>query len=73
MRIAILPTELTEWHGLGQALGRLFPNHAFYCLPTTAEVKSEPLADIVIENKMLFHPYSQGQSGMTTAQNTISE
>lgn len=42
MRVAILPTGRTEWHGLGQALGRLFPDHEFYCLPSRAEVDSNP-------------------------------
>lgn len=38
--MAILPTGRTEWLGLARALGRLFPDHEFYCLPTTAEVDS---------------------------------
>lgn len=42
MKVAILPTGRTEWHGLAPALGRLFPEHEFYCLPTEAEVRSDP-------------------------------
>ena len=42
MKVAILPTGLTEWHGLARALNRLFPDHDFYCLPTEAEVRSHP-------------------------------
>lgn len=40
MKIALLPTGRTEWCGLSMALGQLFPDHEFYCLPTTAEVES---------------------------------
>lgn len=40
MRVAILPTGRTEWHGLAQALARLFPGHDFYALPTPDEVES---------------------------------
>lgn len=39
--VAILPTGRTEWHGLGAALTRIFPDHTFYSLPTTQEVASE--------------------------------
>lgn len=42
MKVAILPTGRTEWHGLGQALNRLFPGHEFYCLPSAEEVASNP-------------------------------
>ena len=42
MKVAILPTGRTEWHGLAPALGRLFPKQEFYCLPTEAEVRSDP-------------------------------
>jgi hypothetical protein len=42
MKVALLPTGRTEWHGLAPALGRLFPEHEFYCLPTDAEVRSDP-------------------------------
>lgn len=42
MRVAVLPTGRTEWHGLAPALGRLFPDHHFYCLPTENEVVSDP-------------------------------
>jgi hypothetical protein len=33
MRVALLPTGRTEWHGLSDALRRLFPSHDFYVLP----------------------------------------
>ena len=42
MRVAVLPTGRTEWYGLARALGRLFPGHTFYSLPTAAEVASNP-------------------------------
>lgn len=42
MRVAILPTGLTEWHGLYLALEKLFPGHQFYQVPTQAEVDSDP-------------------------------
>ncbi|MCA9644837.1 MAG: hypothetical protein KC492_29310, partial [Myxococcales bacterium] len=42
MKVALLPTGRTEWHGLASALGRLFPAHDFYCLPTEAELQSAP-------------------------------
>lgn len=45
MKIALLPTGRTEWHGLPRALQRLFPAdppHQFYALPTAAEVFSNP-------------------------------
>lgn len=42
MRVAILPTGRTEWHGLAEAFGRLFPDHEFYCLPSPGEVRSYP-------------------------------
>ena len=40
MRVSVLPTGRTEWHGLGMALSRLFPGHEFYCLPSKAEIQS---------------------------------
>ena len=40
MKVALLPTGRTEWCGLSMALGQLFPDHEFYCLPTAAEVES---------------------------------
>ena len=40
MKVALLPTGRTEWCGLSRALGRLFPDHEFYCLPTKAEIDS---------------------------------
>ncbi len=33
MRVALLPTGRTEWHGLAIALQRLFRAHEFYALP----------------------------------------
>lgn len=42
MKVAILPTGRTEWHGMARMLKRLFPTHDFYCLPTKAEVQSDP-------------------------------
>ncbi len=42
MKVAILPTGRTEWCGLSRALGQLFPDHEFYCLPTQAEIDSNP-------------------------------
>lgn len=33
MKVALLPTGRTEWHGLSVALHRLFPEHEFYALP----------------------------------------
>lgn len=33
MRVALLPTGRTEWHGLAIALQRLFPAHELYALP----------------------------------------
>lgn len=42
MRVAILPTGRTEWHGLPQALSRLFPDHEFYSIPTRDEIYSYP-------------------------------
>lgn len=41
MRIALLPTGQTEWRGLAEALGRLFPEHEFYCLPSDAEIRTQ--------------------------------
>jgi len=41
MRVAILPTGRTEWHGLVGALERLFQGHEFYPLPTAMEVDSD--------------------------------
>lgn len=40
MKVAIIPTGRTEWQGLPSALGRLFPGHDFYCLPSQAEIDS---------------------------------
>jgi len=42
MRVALLVTGRTEWHGLPGALGRLFPGHEFYAVPTPEEVQSYP-------------------------------
>lgn len=42
MKVALLPTGRTEWCGLSMALGQLFPDHEFYCLPTKAEIDSNP-------------------------------
>lgn len=42
MKVAVVPTGRTEWHGLGVALGRLFPGHHFYCVPTEVEIASNP-------------------------------
>lgn len=42
MKVAILPTGRTEYRGLALALQRLFPGHTFYCLPSRAEVASDP-------------------------------
>lgn len=36
MRVALLPTGRTEWHGLSVALERLFSGHDFYVLPGAA-------------------------------------
>ena len=41
MRVALLPTGRTEWHGLPVALQRLFPAHEFYALPEAAVVHSK--------------------------------
>jgi hypothetical protein len=40
MRVALLPTGRTEWHGLPDALRRLFPEHEFYALPEPAVFRS---------------------------------
>lgn len=40
MRVALLPTGRTEWHGLPDALHRLFPEHEFYALPEPAVFRS---------------------------------
>lgn len=40
MRVAILPTGLTEFYGLAPALKRLFPEHEFYALPTENQINS---------------------------------
>ncbi|MBT9557002.1 MAG: hypothetical protein IV100_13280 [Myxococcales bacterium] len=40
MKVAILPTGRTEWHGLAPALQRLFPSVEFYAVPTREEVTS---------------------------------
>jgi hypothetical protein len=42
VRVALLPTGRTEWHGLPRALQRLFPGHDFYALPTEEEIRSHP-------------------------------
>ncbi len=44
MRIAFLPTGLTEWHGLPGAFRALFPGgrHEFDVLPDAMEIKSFP-------------------------------
>lgn len=42
MRVVILPTGRTEWHGLPKALGRLFPGHEFMPVPTELEILSNP-------------------------------
>lgn len=42
MRVALVPTGRTEWHGLGPALTRLFPEHEFYPVPSAEEVESYP-------------------------------
>lgn len=41
MRVALLPTGRTEWHGLPQALQALFPEHEFYALPDEALFRSQ--------------------------------
>lgn len=41
MRVALLPTGRTEWHGLPRALGTLFPGHEFYALPDEALFRSQ--------------------------------
>ncbi|HWO23897.1 MAG TPA: hypothetical protein VNO30_34380 [Kofleriaceae bacterium] len=40
MRVALIPTGRTEWHGLGSGLQRLFPGHDFYALPGAADFDS---------------------------------
>lgn len=40
MRVALLPTGRTEWHGLPVALQRLFPAHELYVLPGAAVFRS---------------------------------
>jgi len=40
MRVAILPTGRTEWHGLPVALQHLFPTHRFYVLPDAIDFPS---------------------------------
>ncbi len=40
MRVALLPTGRTEWHGLPVALGNLFPAHEFYVLPDEVDFRS---------------------------------
>jgi hypothetical protein len=42
MRVAILPTGLMEWTALPLALGRLFPGHDFYSLPSERERCANP-------------------------------
>ncbi len=41
MRVALLPTGRTEWHGLPSALHRLFPEHEFYALPEADVFRSD--------------------------------
>jgi len=41
MRVALLPTGRTEWHGLPVAFHRLFPAHEFYALPEAAVFHSK--------------------------------
>ncbi|AUB82968.1 hypothetical protein [Candidatus Thiodictyon syntrophicum] len=48
MRIAILPTGRMEWQALPGALGRLFPEHEFYSLPTQEEVESNEAIDFPV-------------------------
>lgn len=40
MRVALIPTGRTEWHGLHVALHRLFPEHEFYALPDEIDFSS---------------------------------
>lgn len=40
MKVALLPTGRTEWHGLSGALHRLFPGHDFYVLPEDSIFRS---------------------------------
>lgn len=40
MRVALIPTGRTEWHGLPVALQRLFSEHDFYVLPSEADFGS---------------------------------
>lgn len=42
MRVVILPTGRTEWHGFPEALRRIFPGHEFCSIPTLAEIRSNP-------------------------------
>lgn len=42
MRVVILPTGRTEWHGFPAALERLFPGHVFDAVPTPEEILSYP-------------------------------
>jgi len=42
MKIALLVTGRTEWHGLATALRCLFPEHHFYTVPTEQEAASYP-------------------------------
>lgn len=42
MRVALLVTGRTEWHGLAIALRRLFPGHDFTTVPTEREALSSP-------------------------------
>ena len=42
MRVALVPTGRTEWHGMGAALARLFPAHDFYAVPSPEEMDSHP-------------------------------
>lgn len=42
MKVALVPTGRTEWHGLPHAFKTLFPAHDFDVLPTAEEVRSHP-------------------------------
>jgi hypothetical protein len=42
MRVVILPTGRTEWHGFDKALKELFPGNEFTPIPTPTEIKSHP-------------------------------
>jgi hypothetical protein len=42
VKVALVPTGRTEWHGLPHAFKALFPAHDFGVLPTAEEVLSHP-------------------------------